>query len=411
MTPNSPIHNPAGWLRITIMVIVSAVSQTPNVWAGAWTLPRGHAYAEYYYQYFGAKKNFNSEGHSSRKPKHAIFRDIRNEWKLEYGLTDWFNLLGSLPYQSSHYRDDNVDLLTTGIGDIHLRTKLRMTEEPLVSSVQFSWKIPGGYDVKESPALGDGQFDFETRLLLSRAWNFSPYTVPAHTPHAAKRAEAAQPQAIVSRARDVALRDAVLLAQLQLEGQRLARQGRSAEAEKWFCAAAQQELELAAMPLSTRRRRETPIEVATTTLLAAGPLPNASAQPLSLAAAEGQMETRYAGAAFVNLEGGFTARHGAPANEFPMVLESGFTPLKRLMLVGSLESVISVKSTHEDTEDFAKWGVRAIINLWGEGFPAIFRRVRQNQPSVNVEVGYSDIFAGRNTDDALQIFGKISGYF
>ncbi len=73
--------------------------------------------------------------------------------------------------------------------------------------------------------------------------------------------------------------------------------------------------------------------------------------------------------------------------------------------------MLSEKSTHEDTEDFAKWGVRAILNIWGDGFPSIFGRVRNNKPSVNFEVGYNDIFAGRNTDDALQVFAKVGVFF
>jgi hypothetical protein len=317
-----------------------------------------------------------------------------------------------VPYQSSHYRDDNTDLLTTGSGDIYLRTKLRMIEQPIVSSVQTSWKIPSGYDRKESPALGDGQFDFDTRLLISRSWGFSPHRVDARKTSAFKETASMRTTGLSTASREAAMREAILFAELQHKAQQLALQGRYEEADEWARAAMQQELQLAAKSLSaTHETRDDSIVVAATNLAAAGRLPNTHAEQFSLHTDEPYTETVYDRSAFINLEGGFTSRYGDPANEFPLVVEAGFTPLKRLMLVGSLESALSVKSTHEDTEDFAKWGVRAIFNVWGDGFASVFKRVRQNQPSLNLEVGYNDIFAGRNTDDAFQIFSKIGVFF
>ena len=111
--------------------------------------------------------------------------------------------------------------------------------------------------------------------------------------------------------------------------------------------------------------------------------------------------------AFVSLEGAFTARRGDPPNEFPLFAEVGFTPLKRLMLVGSLDSIVSAEPT-EHEEGFAKWGVRGILNVWGDGFASIFRT---GGPTVNVEVGYNDVFDGRNTAEAFEVFGKLGIFF
>ena len=119
-------------------------------------------------------------------------------------------------------------------------------------------------------------------------------------------------------------------------------------------------------------------------------------------------ETRYAGVAFINAEGGLTARHGAPANECPVYLEAGVTPMQRFMIVGSMESVVGLRSTNEQIENFAKWGVRGIWNVWGQGFDSVFR---SGHPAVNLEAGYNDVFAGRNTADAFEIFGKIGVSF
>ncbi len=306
-------------------------------WAGAWTVPKNRWYTEYFFRYFGSKKEFDSHGDSSQRAKSASFRDWRNEVKLEYGITDWFNVLASVPYSASRYKDSNVILHNRGAGDIYLRTKARLITEPVVGSLQMSWKIPG-YDTDESPALGDGQFDYEIRAQVSRAFLFAPYTVT------------------YMRQRETAIEKAVA----------------------------------AARSFLSMRRTVAKIE----------------SPRLNYEAVETQ--TRYAKVAFFNLEAGFSARYKRPANEIPLVAEAGFTPLSRLMLIGSLESVFSIRSTHEQKEDFSKWGLRAVVNLWGDGFASIFRN---GKPTVNWEIGYDDIFAGRNTADAYEIFSKLGVSF
>lgn len=410
----------------------------PDVWAGAWTLPKNRWYAEYYYRVFQSKKQFDQDGNTSRRPKVGMFRDIRNEWKLEYGVTDWLNLLASAPYQSAHYREDGPDLLNSGVGDIYVRTKLRLLntpllqdKDPLVGSVQFSWKIPGAYDPHLSPGLGDGQFDFESRLQLSQSWVFSPYEVRtprkpsprSQTRHdspslrrAAEAREAAIREAIhlAGASREAAMQDAVQLAAYFQEGLRFAEQGRHQEAAECFKAVADHDpthddasWRMFNEALAAAKELEEAyygFRPASQEVVAFEPVPVSDAAPRPST----EMEIRYARVAFVNLEGAFTARNEDPANEFPLLFEAGFTPFKRLMLVGSLESTISVNSTHEQIENFAKWGVRAIFNLWGDGFASVFR---EGEQTVNVEVGYNDVFAGRNTADAFEIFGKLSFFF
>ena len=88
--------------------------------------------------------------------------------------------------------------------------------------------------------------------------------------------------------------------------------------------------------------------------------------------------------------------------------EVGFTPFKRLMLIGSLDSVVSLNTIPEDEENFSKWGIRGVWNLKGNGFASVFR---SGGPTVNLEVGYNDVFAGRNTADAYEIFTKLGIFF
>ena len=368
-----------------LLALLVGFIYAPPAWAGAWTVPKNRWFTEYFYRYFQAKKDFNERRDSTRKPTNGFFSDIRNELKFEYGLTDSWNLLASLPYQSSHYRDDNVDLLNTGVGDIYVRTKYRLLQQPIVTSVQFSGKIPSAYDPNVSPGLGDGQVDFESRLLLSRAFTYAPYQVQVRhstqtpLPRQAPPSKSAQADRAPSpTTRDDAIRQAVMAAELQQQ-----------QTTK-YSNAFMPEAEAATVP---------------TPRLTSDQLEAEAAETMEDATA---VETRYAGVAFVNLEGAFTARNEEPANEMPLVFEAGFTPVKRLMLVGSLESVTSIKSTGELPEDFAKWGLRAIFNVRGDGFASV---IRDEKATLNVEVGYSDVFAGRNTADAFEVFGKVGVSF
>ncbi len=424
-------------MRGVLTVAIAWYLLPADAWAGAWTVPRHRWYTEYFARYFGSKKTFDTTGDSSRRIKTAIFRDIRNEFKAEYGLTDWLNLLASVPYQSSHYRDDNVDLLTTGVGDMFARTKLRLTEQPLVTSLQWSWKIPSAYDPNESPALGDGQFDFESRLQLSRSFTFWPREVRVARPRPSPRpARAPTPQSSAPFARRAARPDAVRRA-LELAmpartsdtsvtsflyqlAQEYRQEGRLEDAAHELSklllldpSHAAATADLAAMESSMRSARAYAMDAALASARTPAGAPSAEGPNRSASAPQAapeafDVETRYDGVSFFNIEGGFTARNEDPANEVPLFLEVGFTPAKRLMLVGSYESVTSIKSTHEQEEDVSKVGLRAILNVWGRGFASVFKG---GGPTVNVEIGYNDIVAGRNTADAFELFSKIGVFF
>lgn len=411
-------------------VFLVVLGAAPPVWAGAWTLPKNRWYVEYFYRYFQSKHTFDRDGKRVRRPKAGFFSDIRNELKLEYGLTDWWNVLASVPYLSSHFRDDGVDLLRTGVQDVSLRTKFRflhhpilVAEQPLVGSAQFSVKIPT-YDANENP-LGDGQVDVESRLQLSQAWAFSPYEVDVSR-RAPKRADVA-PRAFPSRpadpvSREAAIRDAVILAELIQGGTRLYEEGDYAEAAKWFQAALESdpshyEALRTVLNHAARAVAEASLDGPPRAILVSEdtfePIFDDQPEQTGYEAFGGGedesegVETRYARVAFVNLEGAYTVRNADPPNEFPLFAEVGFTPFKRLMVVGSVDSIVSARST-EHEESFAKWGVRGILNVWGDGFASVFRT---GGPTVNIEVGYNDIFDGRNTADAFEVFAKLGIFF
>ena len=200
------------------------------------------------------------------------------------------------------------------------------------------------------------------------------------------------------------MREAILSAELYERGRRFAAAGRPQEAATWLRAVLDTEpvhREAARLLAEMVPGAEAATPAQTRTDMTGEEATSQRSEAI-------ETETRYARVAFVNLEGAFTARNEEPANEVPFVVEAGITPLKRLMLVGSLESVVSVRSTHEQLEDFTKWGLRGIVNVVGDGFASVFRR---GTPTVNLEVGYNDVVAGRNTADAFEVFGKVGVSF
>jgi hypothetical protein len=277
----------------------------------------------------------------------------------------------------------------------------------MVASAQFGVKIPDAYDVNQDP-LGDGQWDFESRLLLSQAWTFKTMDLSGCC---FARSAPAPERAVATR--DEAMRDAIVLAELVQRGSRLYEAGRTAEAVPFLQAALAAEpdhyatLRLVlnhAAQLMARAEADANGGV----MLAASEWMEPVMEPPDYSGRSGD-STAHDGVGFVNFETGYTLRDENPANEVPLFAEFGITPLKRLMLIGSLDAVVSERSTGEDVENFAKWGIRAVYNLHGDGFASIFRTT--GGPTVNVEVGYNDIFEGRNTADAFEVFAKLGVFF
>ena len=411
-----------------VSALAMVVLAAPPAWAGAWTLPRDRWYVEYFYRYFYSKHTFDRDGNRVRRAKAGRFTDIRNELKFEYGITDWWNLLGSVPYISAQFKDDTTNLLRTGVQDIFLRTKFRVLNttffsdrNPFVASTQFSLKFPAGYDFNENP-LGDGQVDFESRLQLSQSWTYAP--APARVrPRSARlldeqtaiTAHDAVPP--IASSRDEALRDAFLQAELMQRGEHFYAARNYAEAAEWFQAVLQEQPSNFALKRIVLNHAARAMAIAS---LDGPPQVIPAAWDRLEPIADGQWEqtpmrdvdrwdtaTLDTKVAFVNLEGAYTLRRGDPPNEFPLFAEVGFTPLKRLMVIGSLDAVVSAENSFHE-ESFAKWGLRGVLNLRGDGFASIFRT---GGPTINLELGYNNIVDGRNTADAYEIFTKLAVFF
>jgi hypothetical protein len=156
-----------GWIACLSLLIVPS-----HAVGGAWTLRAGEYYLELFNQLFYADTDFDASRDRVRKANRGRFDEVRVEIKAEAGiLSDRFNLLFSLPIETAHFKDQNVNLRTTGVEEIRMGAKYRLTAEPspVVVSGQLMSKFPG-CDKKDQPPLADCQFDGEIRVLFSKGF-------------------------------------------------------------------------------------------------------------------------------------------------------------------------------------------------------------------------------------------------
>ncbi len=138
--------------------------------AGAWTLQKGKIYDRLAVNYYFADREFDDDGHRKDFSDNGEFRDYNINNYIEFGLTDKITLINSLYYKNIEKEDDVRDMETSGIGDIDLGVKYKLTEGTWgIFSTQALVKIPEAYDEDDDLPLGNGQYDLELRLLYGRS--------------------------------------------------------------------------------------------------------------------------------------------------------------------------------------------------------------------------------------------------
>ena len=122
------------------------------------------------FNYYYANKEFDKSGKRQDFANHGDFRDFNLNNYLEYGLTDSLTLINSLYYKYIRKEDDTVKMETYRVGDIDLGLKFKLYDGSLgVIASQTMVKIPEAYNKNDALPVGNGQYDFEARLLYGRS--------------------------------------------------------------------------------------------------------------------------------------------------------------------------------------------------------------------------------------------------
>lgn len=147
-----------------------------TAFAGAWTHEQGNSYHRFAVNYYNTDREFDKSGDSRSMPWNGEFRDFNFNYYMEYGVLDRLTFLTSLYYKDLKRSDDYVttDADGTGDADFGLRCNLFNGNAGVVS-LQGLLKTGEFYDKDEALPLGNGQNDYELRLLYGRSlWPFIP---------------------------------------------------------------------------------------------------------------------------------------------------------------------------------------------------------------------------------------------
>jgi len=148
------------------LVLMSAAT----LYAGAWTQERGKSYHRFATNYYLADEEFDSDGDSRDMARNGEFRDFNLNYYMEYGIFDQLTVLGSLYYKDIQRDDDAMKIETNGLGDLDLGLRYRLhSGNTGIFSIQGLTKIPDLYDEDDALPLGNGQNDYELRLLYGRS--------------------------------------------------------------------------------------------------------------------------------------------------------------------------------------------------------------------------------------------------
>ena len=154
-------------LFLTIgLVLLSA----GTLYAGAWTQEKGKSYHRFAANYYLSDKEFNDNGDSRDMALNGDFRDFNLNYYMEYGILDQLTFLSSLYYKDIQRDDDYMRTDTKGMGDLDLGLRYRLhSGDAGIFSVQGLTKTPQLYDKNDALPLGNGQNDYELRLLYGRS--------------------------------------------------------------------------------------------------------------------------------------------------------------------------------------------------------------------------------------------------
>ena len=147
-----------------ISVISMGLAVPSSAWAGAWTAKQGDTYLKGAVNHFETSSRFGPEGTFEN------FQNTNFNIYLEHGLKDNLTFFATGSFSDLENRSDGVETSDSGIGDIDVGLRYRLVDGPVIVSVQGLFKAPYLYDEDSELPLGNGQEDFEGKLLFGKSF-------------------------------------------------------------------------------------------------------------------------------------------------------------------------------------------------------------------------------------------------
>ncbi len=164
--------------RAMFLVLLAALLHLPAL-AGAWTAKKGEVYLKLSANEFNSSSNFTVTGDvfdpfADFDDRYSKFRDRNLQLYIEVGLLDKLTFVGSVTYKELQQRTKlpnlEVGADNSGLADMDLGLRYRLTEGPNVLALALTVKLPWLYESDDNFfELGNGQEDFDVRLLYGRS--------------------------------------------------------------------------------------------------------------------------------------------------------------------------------------------------------------------------------------------------
>ena len=134
--------------------------------AGAWVAEKGDGYTKLGISDYEATSFFGDQ------PDFSEFSGTSVSFYGEYGLGNNWGVYTSALYQDIEQTNASGETTSnSGLGDLDLGVKYQWQAEPFVLSTSFAVKLPFLYDDDDALPLGNGQEDYEFRVLLGKSLN------------------------------------------------------------------------------------------------------------------------------------------------------------------------------------------------------------------------------------------------
>jgi len=149
--------------------IALSLTLSHQAFAGAWTAKKGDQYLKGAVNYFETSNRFGPEDGFEN------FRNTNFNVYWEYGIEDNLTFFATGSLSDLENRSDGVETSGTGVGDIDVGLRYRLIDGPVIVSVQGLFKAPYLYDEDSELPLGNGQEDFEGKILFGKSFGAFGY--------------------------------------------------------------------------------------------------------------------------------------------------------------------------------------------------------------------------------------------
>ena len=132
--------------------------------AGAWVAEKGSGYAKFGVQDYSADDFFGTN------EEFAEFNGTNLSFYGEEGLGKGFAIYGSILYSDiEQLSTDGSQIQSEGFGDFEIGLRKQIVSKPFVLSASVLAKLPYLYDEDDELPRGNGQEDFEGRVLFGKS--------------------------------------------------------------------------------------------------------------------------------------------------------------------------------------------------------------------------------------------------